>query len=202
MVSFCSTLNPPQSHLFLMFNSFHIISYFRVSYHNFFWRICHCHCHCCISNGGPYNLCYTLVAVGGNGMTFCFSFIVIFSCRSPLPHSLLFILGPNLVYSVSVLLNKQAFLCLAFHSTLNPPQSHLFLMFTSFHVISYFSFSSHIFFRGNCHCHNLKRGHDTDSCFLFSFLAGSKVEHESVPCLQFKYPPKPDQKITRYSYSV
>ena len=47
----------------------------------------------------------------------------------------------------SVLLNKQAFFhVLAFCSTLNPPQSHLFLMFTSFHVISYFSLSSHISF--------------------------------------------------------
>ena len=33
---------------------------------------------------------------------------------------------------------------LAFCSTLNPPQSRLFLMFTSFHVISCFCLSSHI----------------------------------------------------------
>jgi hypothetical protein len=73
-------------------------------------------------------------------MALCFSFIVIFICHSPLPHSLLFTLWPNLV-----LLNKHAFLCLAPCNTLNPPQSHLCLMFTSFHIISYFSFSPHNF---------------------------------------------------------
>jgi hypothetical protein len=44
-----------------------------------------------------------------------------------------------------VLLNNHAFLCLAFCNTLNPPQSHSFLMVTSFHIISYFSFSPHFF---------------------------------------------------------
>jgi hypothetical protein len=39
-----------------------------------------------------------------------------------------------------MLLNKQAFLCSASCSSLNPPQSHLFLTFTSFHVISFSSF--------------------------------------------------------------
>jgi hypothetical protein len=47
----------------------------------------------------------------------------------------------------SVLLNKHAsFHVLAFCSTLNLPQSHLFIMFTSFHVISCFSLSSHSLF--------------------------------------------------------
>jgi hypothetical protein len=46
----------------------------------------------------------------------------------------------------TVLLNEQAFLCLAFCDTLNPPQSHLCLMFISFHVISYFSFFISQFF--------------------------------------------------------
>ena len=46
----------------------------------------------------------------------------------------------------SMLLNKHAFFhVLAFCSTLNPPQSYLFIMFTSFHVISCFSLSSHSF---------------------------------------------------------
>jgi hypothetical protein len=42
----------------------------------------------------------------------------------------------------TVLPNKQVFLCLSFCSTLNPPQwpqPHLFLMFASFHAISYLS---------------------------------------------------------------
>jgi hypothetical protein len=75
-------------------------------------------------------------------LAMCLSFIIIFICHSPLPHSLLFIVCPTLY---TALLNKHAFVMLAFCSTLNPPQTHLFLMLTSFHIISYFSFSPHIF---------------------------------------------------------
>jgi hypothetical protein len=72
-------------------------------------------------------------------LALCFSFIVIFICHSPSPHSLLFILWLNLVYSVA---NKA---CIFMFSFLQQSKSSSVTFIPHIYLISYFSFSPHNF---------------------------------------------------------